>query len=299
MQKEIERKSLIVSTIINTIITGAGLWVFTVSNIQALFIDFFFSFIALVSTILAVVISKQSIKKTKSYPDGLAFLEPLYAILKSILTLVLLIFSAVVTSIAAYQYFAHGIGEAINIGPVLPYTISMVILCFGLGFFNKFQNKKINNLSTMLAAESKSNFIDGLQSFGIGVAIVFLFFVDKNGSLGFLHYTGDFFITIALVLMSLKQPIKMIMTSFKELSHGVTDDAVILSTVDDVVKSHLGDSDMYKRCDVFKIGMHLKIRVLLHTDSNEDTIHRLTEARQKVLQELKMTYDSVELDFAF
>jgi predicted Co/Zn/Cd cation transporter (cation efflux family) len=58
-----------------------NIWVFSVTKIQAIFIDGVFSLIGLISLILAAVLSKESRRKTKSYPDGLVFLEPLYAIL--------------------------------------------------------------------------------------------------------------------------------------------------------------------------------------------------------------------------
>ncbi len=62
-QKQIERKSLIVSSIVNLIIAGAGAWVFAVTHIQALFLDFFFSFIAVISSVVAIIISHASKKK--------------------------------------------------------------------------------------------------------------------------------------------------------------------------------------------------------------------------------------------
>jgi predicted Co/Zn/Cd cation transporter (cation efflux family) len=83
MQKKIEQKALIISSVINFIMAAAGIWVFSVTKIQAIFIDGVFSLIGLISLILAAVLSKESRRKTKSYPDGLVFLEPLYAILKS------------------------------------------------------------------------------------------------------------------------------------------------------------------------------------------------------------------------
>jgi predicted Co/Zn/Cd cation transporter (cation efflux family) len=102
-QKEIERKSLIVSSIVNSVIASAGIWAFFATHIQALFLDSFFSVIGLISSSLAVVISRASKKKTTFYPDGIYFLEPLYAILKSLLTLAMLIFSVAATSMAAYE----------------------------------------------------------------------------------------------------------------------------------------------------------------------------------------------------
>lgn len=299
MQKEVERKTLIVSSIINVIITGAGVWVFTATNIQALFLDCFFSFIGLISSMLAVVISKTGKRKTNAYPDGLYFLEPMYAILKSLLTLVLLGFSVVVTSIAAHQYFTHGTGRPMNIDPVLPYTISMTLLCFGLGFYNKFQNRKLNNLSTMLYAESKSNFIDGLQSLGIGIFIIILRLIDVNDSLGFLHYTGDFFVTVILVIISLKQPIKVIITSFKELSHATTCDITINNNINKAVDNHLGVLVHKSKCDIFKIGMHIKIRISLLGEINHDIVHDLVQARQRIVDDLGAVYDSVEVAYVF
>jgi divalent metal cation (Fe/Co/Zn/Cd) transporter len=298
-QKHIERRALIVTLINNLVITGLGLWVFSLTNIQALFLDFFFSLIALISTVLAIAISKISKKRTKSYPDGLYYLEPLYALLKSLLTLSLLVVSVVGTSASAYEYFAHGTGSPINIGPILPFTIVLVVLCFGLGFFNKAQNKKINYISTILSAESKTNFIDGIQSLGIGVAIIFLNMTDINSALGFLHYTGDFFITVVLVFLSLKEPIKVFITSFKELSGGTTDDNEVKRNVNKVLTTNFTSINEIFRSDVYKVGMHIKVRISLLSEVKQDTLQELIIARQKTIKELRKTYDSFEVDFVF
>jgi predicted Co/Zn/Cd cation transporter (cation efflux family) len=298
-QKEIERRSLVVSIIFNGILTGAGIWVFIATRIQALFLDCFFSFIALLSTVMAVIISRTSKKTTKSFPDGLFFLEPLYAILKSLLELSLLVFSAIATAIPAYNYFANGIGNEMNVGPVLPYTIIMLVLCFSLGFYNKIQNKRINNTSTILAAESKVNFVDGLQSAGIGVGVILLSFIDAAGPLGFLHYTADFFITIILVLVSLKLPIKVIISAFKELTGGITDDETLKQNINTIVETQLKDVIEQKRCDIFKVGMHIKIRILLPNNIKQDMVEKLARIRGKIISDLKRNYDSFELNYAF
>jgi divalent metal cation (Fe/Co/Zn/Cd) transporter len=298
-QKQVERKSLILSSFINLIITGAGIWVFAVTQIQALFLDCFFSFIGLVSSILAVVISKVSKKRTRLYPDGIYFLEPLYAILKSVLTLGLLAVSVVATSEVAYQYFAFGIGETMNIEPVLPYTISMVVLCFGLSFYNNAQNKKINNISTILTAEAKSNFIDGLQSLGIGLAIIILYFIDANGALGFLHYTGDFFVTVILSIVSLKQPIKVLISSFRELSGGASDDAHVRNNVGKVIATYFDAISPNKHCTIFKIGMYINVRITLRDEIDKDFMNDLMLKRQSALNELKKIYDNIEISFIF
>ncbi|CAM2931266.1 Co/Zn/Cd cation transporter [Streptococcus acidominimus] len=96
-QKRVERQSLIVSSIGNFIIGLAGLVVYIITDLNALLLDGVFSLIAFVSTLSAVFISKNSHRKTETFPNGMYFLEPLYGILSSpfwrqvlLLTLILL-----------------------------------------------------------------------------------------------------------------------------------------------------------------------------------------------------------------
>lgn len=57
------------------------------------------------------------------------FLEPLYAIFRSVLIIVLTVLSCTKVSLSAWQYFVHGKGEVINVLPIIPYEILAVILC--------------------------------------------------------------------------------------------------------------------------------------------------------------------------
>lgn len=79
---------------------------------------------------------------------------------------------------------------------------------------------KVNHLSTIILAEAKGNLIDGLISGAIGIAILLLYLVPINSWLGFLHYTGDFFLTLALAIISFKEPWNLLVASFKELANG-------------------------------------------------------------------------------
>lgn len=84
--KKIERKSLIVSSIVNGLSGTAGLAVYIMTGLNALLLDGVFSLIAFVSSMVAFYISKNSHRKTTTFPQGLYFLEPLYAIMKSLAT---------------------------------------------------------------------------------------------------------------------------------------------------------------------------------------------------------------------
>jgi len=294
MQKKIESKSLVTSCIVDLIMSVAGFWIFHVTHIQALFLDGFFSLIAFFSCLTALTISRISHKKTKNYPGGLYFLEPLYAIFKSLLTLFLLVFSVIDTGKVAWEYFANGVGTPLKIEPVIPYAVLMVIMCFGLGFFNKHQNRKTNNTSTILAAETRGNFVDGILSLGIGLAAVLLKMLDINGSLGFLHYTGDFFITVILVLCSIKEPVVVLISSFRELSGGTADNKELKKTISQFVEKDLRGIVLLQKCEIYKVGMHIKVCVYIKNDIDYP---KLQSAKKNILRDICTVYENTEVVF--
>ena len=274
-QKKIELQSLIVSSIVNFIMAVAGIAVFVITNLQALFLDGVFSLIAFISTIMAIVFSQTSKKKNKSYPTGMFFLEPLYGIIKAILMFVLLATSLFESGTTAFVYFNTGVGSTIYFDPILPYTIIMVVMSFGLSYFNKKQNERINKSSIMLTAESKSNMVDGIISGGVGILILLLSFININGKLGFLHYTGDFFITLILVAVSIKQPIVLFGASIREISGATVKDKEIKSTVRKIVAKEIREEDLDNKFEVYKIGMHIKVVILLNDNVEKETLQRL------------------------
>ena len=295
-QKQVERQSLIVSSIVNAIMSVAGIVVFIITGLQSLFLDGFFSFVAFLSNLMAIAFSKISKKKNSSYPTGMYFLEPLYGMFKSILVFVLLIYSVIETSITAYNYFSLGQGEIIQVNSVLIYSIIMVIMCFSLGIFNKKQNEKINNASTMLTAEYKSNFVDGIISGGVGLLIMLLLFINIDGKLGFLHYTGDFFITLILVIISFKEPVNVFRMSLREMSGATIKDKEIKKTVRKIMSNIIKDEDLDNKFEIYKIGMHIKVVILLEDNIDEDVLARL---KTEALEEIKENFDSVTIEYVF
>lgn len=293
-QKKIEKRSLIVSSIVNFIMATAGICVFVLTKLQSLFLDAFFSFIAFLSNLMAIIFSKISKKKNKSYPTGMYFLEPFYGIIKALLIFSLLVSSIMETTTTAYNYFALGVGEAINITPVLPYTIIMVVMCFGLSWYNKNQNKKINNVSTMLKAESKSNMVDGIISGGVGILILTLFFIDINGPLGFFHYTGDFFITLILVLISLKQPIVLFVDSLREISGATVKDKEIRKIVRKIISKEIKEEDLDNKFEIYKVGMHIKVVILLEENIDQDVLARL---QSDAIKEIRSSFENVSVEY--
>lgn len=295
-QKKIERNSLIVSAVVNFIMAAAGVTVFFVTKLQSLFLDGFFSFIAFLSTIMAVVFSKVSNKKNKTYPTGMYFLEPLYGVVKAVLTFVLLISATLESSATAIDYFFKGVGNPIQIDVVLPYSLLMVVMCFGLSFYNRKQNKKINNVSTMLTAEANSNVVDGIISGGVGLLILLLKLVPLESPFRFLHYTGDFFITIMLVAISVKEPISTTIMSFRELTSATIKDETIKTIVRNIVRKEIKEENIDNKFEIYKIGKHIKVVILLSENLEPEVLQRL---KTDCLREIKSNFQSVTVEYVY
>lgn len=293
LQKTIEQKSLTVNFIVTFIVSVAGIIVYFITDIQALLLDGFFSCISFLSAIVGIYISRISHKKTLRYPHGLHFLEPLYAIFKSILILLLLILALINASETALHYVITGQGEPLAVGPILPYTLFVVSLCFALSFYNHSQNKKIQFLSTILKAETKGSLIDGLQSLGAGLAFCLLYIVDINGPLGFLHYTADFFITSISVICLLPEPTKMLHTAFIELSHGLTTDQDITDPIDDLILDHFRTVLPHINYQIVKVGMALRIKIYVE-DRDEQLLSNILALHPDFLEELQKLYPNAK-----
>lgn len=285
-QKQIENRALIVTVLVNVIITAAGIWMYFLTELNMMLLDGFFSFLALLSALMAVIISKFSRKTTKHYPHGLYFLEPLYAFFKAVLMLVLMVYALITSSKIAFDYFIHGNGQVMETAPLPLYAVAMTVLCLGLSFFNHRQYKRTNSTSTMLLAESKTNLIDGLQSAGIGVAILVLWLIPLDSALGFLHYTGDFFITLILVVTALKEPIELLFESFRELTGGICRNSDMLQKICNATGLQ------EKQFKVYKIGMRIKVCIPISDIHEADA-----EKKERMLSSLQQIYENATIEY--
>lgn len=247
-QKAVEIQAFKVSTAVNCFMGIAGLVVYFMTGINALLLDGVFSLIAFVSSLAGYFISQYSHKKTKSFSYGLYFLEPLYAVFKSIATLTLLLVILVDTSKTALHYWLTGNGELMETGPVIPYTILM------------------------------------------------LYFVDVAGPLGFLHYTGDFFITVVLVLISYREPFNALVYSFKELAQSQNQDETLQRQVQEIVADHLADPENDLTIMIFKQGMHLIIHLHLPNQHNSTLLDQLVASKDQVYTSLQENFERVRLE---
>ncbi|HFI0257149.1 TPA: cation transporter [Streptococcus suis] len=295
--KKIEARSLTISALINGLSGFAGLAVYIMTDLNSLLLDSVFSLIAFVSSVVAVYISKNSHRRTATFPQGLHFLEPLYAIMKSLATLLLLVFAVLETAATAFAYFVHGIGHQMTTGPVIPYTTIMLFVCFALYAYNRYMNQKIGNISTIIAAEAKGNLIDGLISAAIGIAFLFLAFIPTDSPLQFLHFTGDFFVTVALAVISFKEPLQLLISAFMELAHGTIQAPDLRDNIYDILAPYLEEEEDLEIL-IYKQGMQLKVKIHLHKVS-PTSFAELRANKQDMLYQLRKDYEYISIEYAF
>ncbi|NMN00775.1 cobalt transporter [Bifidobacterium sp. DSM 109958] len=298
-QKQIERNALIVGIVVNVTTVLMGMTVFFMTGLKAMFLDTTFTVISVVSGVVAVFLSSHTARPTDRFPNGKFALEPIYAICKALLTLSLLVFSLLDVTQVAYDYFAYGQGDRIETGPVVVYEIVTVVICFALWAYYRNRSRAMNGASTMLAAEQNSTLVDGAMSFGIGAVAIFLWLLPAGTPLDFLHYTGDFFITLAIVLLTAKEPFGVLRDAFVELVGGVHDDEETLAFVEAAAMRTLPAGTEYERTLVFKTGMNYTVDVYLAGTGETIDVADLVGRKRALEQELRGRLHIVDVDFVF
>lgn len=297
--KQIERKALGVGIIINILMVVAGAIVFFMTGLKAMFLDTTFTVISVVSGLVATYLSSRTVRTTERFPNGMFALEPIYAICKAIFTLSLLVFSFLDVAQVAWDYFVLGVGERASFGPVVIYQILTVATCFGLLMYYRRQNARIGDSSMMLRAEAQSTLVDGMISFGIGLAAVVLVLLPAGGPLDFLHYTGDFFITTVIVILAVKEPVEVLRDAFVELVGGVHDDDETNTFVEQAAQRHLPANTEYEKTMIFKTGMNYTVDVYLASTGESIDVADLVECKRSLERELKHRLHIVDVDFVF
>ena len=166
------------------------------------------------------------------------------------------------------------------------------------GFYRR-QYKKTKETSIILAAEAKNTLIDTLMSGAIGIGVLFLSIIPEDSQFAFLLYTGDFWITLFLVLFTIREPITVCKNAFIELSNGVVTDEDVKSSIEEVVEKNLPEDMEIRSCHIHKTGM--SFRILIEVDSKKEMINKteLMEKSKTIKQELASEYENVKVNFLF
>ena len=283
-QKTIENRALVVTVLVNVILAAAGVGMYFLTGLTTMFLDGMYSTIALASTMIALLISIYSRTRTKNHPGGLYFMEPLYALLKVFMIFTVLVTGIVMSIPVVIAYFVHGSGEVMHAGAVPWYAIFATSVCLGLSLFNRLQFKKTNCTSVLLRTEAQTNLIDGLQSAGIGLAFFIIQLIPIDSAFGFLHYTGDFFISLVIIAISVKDPVMLLLDSFRELTDGIAKDKDIYAAVEEATGLKPAEFT------VIKTGMMIRVCIPKTQITGEDI-----QLKDKMLVILHRRYENAEI----
>ena len=297
--KRAERRALAVGLGVNAFMVAAGLVVFFMTGLRAMFLDMAYTAISAFSGLVGIVLSTHTVRITDRYPNGRFALEPIYAIAKAVFALTLMAVTLLGSARVAWNYLRTGAGTPVTFGPVVVYEVVMVATCAALWLYYRRVNAAIGGTSTMLVAEEKGTLIDGAISGGIGVAAVALLFLPAGSPLDFLHYTGDFVITLLIVAAVAKEPVGVLREAYVELVGGVHEDEGTNDFVHHAALEHLPAGTGLDRVLVFKTGMNYTVDVYLAAAGGTIDVDDLVASKRALEARLVERLRLVDVDFVF
>lgn len=296
---KIERQSLTVGLCANLFMALSGWATFYLSGSEALLLDGNFSFILFLSSIAALKISAIKANRSNTFPFGLYVSEALYALLKGLLIggVLLTALTGNVSKIAKYIQ-----GEELSMlktGPILIYSIAMVVICFSLSLFYHQQNKRTGNSSSMLETDKASSLVDGFMSAGTGAALVLIGYINPASSFNFLLYIGDAIMVLFLAMLMAKQPITIIREAFIELAGGRLQNVDAYQAIEGAITHTLSQKET-TASNVFisKTGSSYLV-ILSFTAAEVDSkgIAVLAQIKQSLTNKLTQDYPHIDIEF--
>lgn len=291
MHQKIEQKSLSVGAVINLIMAFSGWYAFYLSNSQSLLLDGNFSFLAFVSTIVAIRISLIKSRTSEIFPFGYFVYESLYTMIKGVMIVIILVIASISNISKIIHYFEGETVAILSTNIILIYAIIMSILSFSTSFYYRYQNKKINNSSSLLSIEAIELNLDGYMSAVIGVVLISINFIDIHGTFGFLHYIGDSILVLILVLALGKAPFQTIRNSFIELAGGTLQNSAKKRDIEAVLHKHLFEHNLLTGSYISKNGSSYIVVAYLDTEQlerlNSGEILKIKNATREDLEKIQ------------
>ncbi|WP_051303052.1 cation transporter [Psychromonas aquimarina] len=295
--KKIEKRALIAGAVINLIMAVSGWYAYFLSGSEALLLDGNYSFITVVSTLVAIRIAAVKSKRSKLFPFGQFVFEALYSLVKGLMIIGLLLV-AVTSNLSKIVHFLDGSQiSMVNTDVMMLYGLAMSALCFSASFFYKLQNKKVNNHSSLLRAESAGSMVDGMMSAGIGAAAVLISFIDPQSSFGFINYIGDAILVLILCLVIGKMPFELTYHSFIELAGGTLQNRAEKKHIQEILSKYLSAEQMLVDDYISKTGSsYLVIAYLSAAHIDKLGFEKTIEFKQQIITDLHKHYQNTTFE---
>ncbi len=297
-REAIEKQALFVGAFVNLFMACCGWYVFYLTGSQAILLDGNFSFIAVLTCLIGVLIIRIKHQRTEVFPLGLFFFESLYSLFKAFLMLGLIIFAGSENITKLITFFRGKPVDAIEPGPILIYSIVMGMTCFLLAWFYRIMNKKAGGRSVLLHADATSGVLDGVISFGIGIVFLLIGFVSRDGALGFLWYIGDSIMVLAIGLFFIRMPFSLLRHSFIELVGGSLQNKDDMQHIIKSVHTHLPRSFSLAEHYVSKSGSQYMVYLRLTPLEQVVEVSALSAIKQNIVQELEARFSHVDVEIS-
>lgn len=294
--EKIEGKSLFIGAVVNILMALAGWYTFFITNSEALLLDGNFSFIAGISTFVAVIIVNKRHKKTKIFPFGRYFYESLFVFFKGVMILGITIGAFTQNIVKVIDYSNGEPFEKLNAGPILLYSILMGVLCFSLSFYFKRSNKRISNQSSILEVESKTSFVDGFLSLSVGLALILTTLVPETSSWSFLLFIGDALVVILLCLYMFQIPVKVIKNALIELGGGVLQEESLRQSMLNEAQAYLPDWMSLKEEYISKLGSSYFVVLYIQPHKETFSVHEIDAVRDAIYNDFVQKYRNVQVE---
>lgn len=296
--QRVERKALLIGFVVNVIMGIAGWYMFLQTDIDALFLDGNFSLISASGCLAAIVISRYSVTATRAFPNGMLFLEPLYASLKGLFSLGMIIIAGVSAVFKLYEFIFLGKGTILETGSLFYYAVFMTVLCFMLSGIFHFFNKKLDGQSTILTVESKASFIDGVISFGLGLAILLISLLPKEGNTLFVYYTADALITVVLIVLTIHTPIEAFKQSFVEMMNGVITKGQVKNDIETIISTSNGNFSTLevRNINIHKMGKSLTVFIGVGIKDKTQEVMSLLKFDAELKKNISKRYTNAKIN---
>jgi len=294
---QIEKRALRVTIAANLLMAIAGWVTFGLTNSQAILLDGNFSFILAIATLIAINISKNKHKKTKTFPFGSYVFEAAFVLSKGLLILGIIAMAFFQNAVKIFEYFQGKMPEPIMLIPIYYYTIFILILALILLLFFKNQNKKINNKSGILLVEATSVKIDGILTLATGLAFLLMSFINMGSSLEFLLYIGDSIIVILIAVIMVGEPLKIIKNSFIEMGGGSLQNQQEKKEIEEVIEQVVKDRFTYSTF-ISKVGSVYLVMIYIELENMELGLEEYRSVQKEIKQALKENFSTIIVEIA-
>ncbi|MGY6568802.1 MAG: cation transporter [Salinarimonas sp.] len=264
----VERRALLIGAGANLVMAVAAWVTYYLSNSEAILLDGNYTFILFLGTLVALAINGVKAQRSHTFPLGKFFLEALYAFMKGLMLLGVLLV-AVVTSVVRIVFYIHGDTGNIpmlNPDPILWYALGVGFACFALSLFYRWQNRRMGGASSMLATDAEAAQVDGVLSLGIAAGVFFLRDVGPGGAAGFVPFLADSLITLVLASLLIGKPVAILRQAVIELAAGRLQDTVAARDFEEAVAKAVPEGFAVRDVFTSKTGSRYLLLVTLAPD---------------------------------